>query len=89
MALTEPEIEMAEYTHYTMENDRFDDGLNIYGWGTYGRSSVLAGQARKQFIGCCESQEEAEAKYPGISWGNKWIDPQNSVNHLPDGPDYW
>lgn len=61
--------------------------FNVHGWGTYDRNSVLAGQPKKQFIDTLDTIEEIEANYPDATGSNKFMQPQNSYNHLPDTQD--
>lgn len=80
---------MSKFDYYTMEEDPYkEDTVKVYGWGTYPRYFVLAGQPMKQFLDWM-TEEEARAKYPGIKWSNKWMEPQVSVDHLSDGPDLY
>jgi len=75
-----------QYDYCTLSwNER--GGVNLYGWGTYGRSSVLAGQSKKCFLEMYDSQEEAEAKHPDLGFSSKWTEPRNTFNHLPDHQD--
>jgi len=41
-----------------------EGGVDVYGYGTYPRSSVLAGQTRRVFLDSFNSFEEAKAAYP-------------------------
>ena len=73
-----------EFDYYQMyEDSRFPGKVVVKGFGTYERSSVLAGQTRIVFIDTM-TEEEARERYPGIMWGSKFTDPQISLNHLPD-----
>lgn len=73
-----------QYDHYTLEVKE-GPGLPfaVYGWGTWPRSSVLAGQPMKQFLDSYETREQALAIYPDATPGSKWTNPQNSFDHLP------
>jgi hypothetical protein len=81
------EVVDSKYDYFTLEN-KGDNNFVAYGWGTYGDSSVLAGQSKKSFITSFDTMAEAEAAYPEANWSNKWVEPQNTFNHLSDGPDY-
>ena len=59
----------------------------VYGWGKYGKGSVLAGQPRKCYIESYETIEAAQKKYPGAKMSSKWTEPQVNVNHLPGEDD--
>ena len=81
------------FEYYTKHAE--GDGVVLKGWGQYGRSSVLAGQSMKQFI---ESYVDEEALNEDliaagidpadVTWSSKWIEPQNTFDHLPDEPDW-
>ena len=64
-----------------------DGTVDVIGWGTYGRSSVLAGQASKHYIDTFDSEADAEAVYGEINWNSKWLEPSGSLNHLPGESD--
>ena len=69
----------------TIEPSKYDDGFNVYEWGTYPRSSVLAGQTKKQMIDGFDTLEEAKEAYPEAEVGYR--DPYNTFDHLPDPED--
>lgn len=78
-----------KFERYTVENkgaSMMGKPFCIYGWSTYGKNSVLAGQPQKVFIDCYETQEEALMEYPQATPSSKWMEPQVSLSHLP-GPD--
>ena len=79
--------ESKEHDYYTISADSSGDGFNVYGWSTYGRSSVLAGQPRKQFIDAFPTAEEAKAAFPDASFSSKWTEPEVSLSHLPGDED--
>ena len=63
------------------------DAYGVYRYDTYPKSSVLAGQQRRQFLGTYETLEEARAEYPNAELcGCGYQVPY--VNHLSDGPDW-
>ena len=41
-----------------------DGGINVYNHGTYGRSSVLHGQAKRSFEAYFKTQDEAIGAFP-------------------------
>ena len=43
-----------------------EDGVWLWGYGTYESSSVLAGQNRQARLDSFDSLEEAKAKYPAV-----------------------
>jgi hypothetical protein len=73
-----------EFDYFTISHAKHGEGFDVHGWGTYARSSVLAGQPRKAWIESYETLEAAQAAYPGASMSSKWIEPQVSLSHLPD-----
>jgi len=85
------------FDYFTLSQSRYDTSVSIYGWGTYPRSSVLAGQARKVFLESAVNEAEARAwiaqnhgkrKAADAHWSSKWTEPQVSLAHLPDDGDY-
>jgi len=80
---------METFDYYTINADtEFGTTVyTVYGWGTYERSSVLAGQARKCYIESYDTEEEAKAAHPGAGFSSKWTEPQVNVNHLPGEDD--
>ena len=70
---------------HTIERSKYGHGYNVYAWGTYDRSSVLAGQTKKQFVDGFDTLEEAQAAYPDVDVGFRSA--HNSVAHLPDPDD--
>lgn len=74
------------FEYYTMRVEP-DGSVFVYGWGTYERSSVLAGQAQKINLGHFDTPEAAQALYGSMEFSSKWTEPQVSLNHLPDEND--
>lgn len=72
-------------SNLTIEPDRYE-GFNVYRWGTYGRSSVLAGQTKKSLVASFDTVEEALAAHPGAEVMNHRMSAGNTFDHLP-GPD--
>ena len=56
----------------------------VYGYGTYPRSSVLAGQPRRRWLGAYDTLEEAQRHWPHatIVEGTGYV--PVSLNHLPN-----
>ena len=55
----------------------------VYEYGTYPRSSVLAGQEKRMFLDSFDTIEEARKAYPGADeTGCQYKAP--SLDHLPD-----
>jgi len=63
-------------------------GFIVHGFGTYSRSSVLAGQSMKVFLDSFDTDIEALEIYPDAENGNCWTDPEVSLNHLPGENDF-
>jgi hypothetical protein len=76
-----------KYDYYTISHARQGDGFTVYGWGTYPRSSVLAGQPMKVYIQSFPTFELAQQAYPGAQMSSKWTEPQVSLSHLPGEDD--
>jgi hypothetical protein len=79
--------QLVPYDYFEKRGHADTDEVDVIGWGTYGRSSVLAGQASKQFITTFDSAEEAEAVYGSMNWNSKYLEPSVSVAHLPGEDD--
>ena len=81
----------ARYERYTVEHKPLagcgDPVWVVYGWGTYPRTSVLAGQPMKQFIDSFDTREEVAERFPEAVDSSKWLDPQVSLSHLPGEDD--
>ena len=82
------------FDYYTKERIS-EDEIKLVGWGQYGSSSVLAGQTSKNVLSWFKSEAElnealvaAGIDPESVNWSNKWMEPQVSVNHLPDTPDW-
>lgn len=71
------------FDYFTMTAEP-DGSVFVYGWGEYGRSSVLAGQPMKRGLDHFDNADDAMAVY-GIDMGfsSKWTEPQVSLSHLP------
>lgn len=65
----------------TIEAAKYGGGFSVYEFGTYERSSVLAGQTKKQFLDGFDTLEEAKAAYPTAQEGFR--DAGNTFGHLP------
>lgn len=80
-----------KYDYYTVEHKPLAGcGVPVYivyGWGTYPRSSVLAGQPMKQFIDSFDTEEAARERYPNVTASNRLLDPVVSLAHLPGEDD--
>lgn len=76
------------FDYYEKRGNEHDEHVDVIGWGTYGRSSVLAGQASKHFLDSFDTEAEAEAVYGAMGWNNKWTEPSVSLNHLPGEDDF-
>jgi hypothetical protein len=76
--------ETYDYMHILQEGEY---EFTVKGYGTYERSSVLAGQVKICFVDSFDSLEEAQAEYPEAQLSSGMMEPQNTFDHLPDGPD--
>lgn len=75
-----------KFDYLTLRHSRYE-GVDVLGWGTYPRHSVLSGQPMKVFLDNFATEEEAREKYPQADgFSNAWTEPQVSLSHLP-GPD--
>ena len=66
----------------TIEYDGEYNWWYLYEFSTYPRSSVLAGQTMKSYIGHYDTVEQAQAEYPSARVGYR--DANNTFDHLPD-----
>jgi hypothetical protein len=82
-----------KYGHYTIEpaNSAYgeESAVVVYGWGRYGRSSVLSGQRKKVYLDQYESTAEALQFYPDAEVLEHIAEAGNTFDHLPDSPDYY
>ena len=77
-----------KFEYFTM-NVEPDGSVFVYGWGTYGRSSVLAGQAMKKGLDHFDTPDAAMAVYGSdMNFSSKWTEPGISLNHLPGEDDF-
>jgi hypothetical protein len=80
-----------KFDYLTLQHKGAQLGWCIYGWGTYKRSSVLAGQPMKVFIDSYgdgdEGRAAALAAYPQATPSSAWTEPQVSLSHLPGEDD--
>jgi hypothetical protein len=74
-----------KFDYYTVRRD--GDSWIVHGFGTYERSSVLAGQPRKVFLDAFPTREAALEQYPTATNGSRWTDPVISLDHLPGEDD--
>lgn len=84
---TDIDISQYDYLHILNETNK-GYGFVVKGYDTYPRHSVLAGQTRISFIDSFMTLEQAKAAYPEATLSNKWIEPYNTFDHLPDDADY-
>ncbi len=68
------------------EKDGYGSSYSVYEFSTYGSSSVLAGQTKKQYLDGYDTLEEARRDYPTAKVCG-YRDAYNTFDHLPDGPD--
>lgn len=77
----------SRFTHYTLRVGRYG-GVDVLGWGTYPRHSVLAGQPSKTFLDNFPTEEAARAAYPqAAGFSSRWTEPQVCLSHLPGEDD--
>jgi hypothetical protein len=76
-----------EYDYLTYERSKYG-GISVHGWDEYPQNSVLSGQARKCFLDSFESVDEVRSAYPDAEASHELMQPQVSLNHLPDDGDY-
>ena len=72
------------HDYYSIEPDGYGE-FNVYGWGVYERSSVLAGQQRKSFVGDYPTVADALVAYPDADVHEGVVPAYNTFGHLPAG----
>lgn len=73
-----------KYHYYTLRYSKYDDSIEVLGWFTYPRSSVLAGQLGKRFMGSYANEAEARKAYPQAEgFTSTFFAQEVSLNHLP------
>lgn len=74
---------------YYIRPAKMGTGFDVMGVGTYGSSSVLAGQAKIVFMDNFETVKECELEYPDCkgSFHNEFTEPKNTFDHLSDESD--
>jgi len=82
---TEDETMKQKFDRFTAEYKMFngEQEVVVYGWGTYPRYSVLAGQPRKVFLDHFPTMAAAEEAYPGVKPSHPLIEDRNTFDHLP------
>lgn len=79
---------MSDYHYVSIEPARAPlRGVSVYGFGTYPRSSVLAGQTMKRYLAGFATEAEARAAYPEAEADVGYRDPCNTYDHLPGEDD--
>lgn len=63
--------------------EKTEDGFDIFEYGEYESSSVLAGQTRKSFLDTFETLEAAKKAYPKAEVGGGF-DVNLNLGYLPD-----
>jgi len=71
----------------TIEPAKYGEGVSVYEFGRYPRSSVLAGQTKKQYLDGFDTVEEAQEAFPRAVASGCTRSAHNTFDHLPDGPD--
>lgn len=75
-------LDLSKFNHLTVEPAKYDNGVSVYGYGTYGPTSVLAGQTKKQYLDGFDSVEEALEAYPTAEVGGGYT-PYNDAGANP------
>ena len=67
---------------WSIEYDHEYEWYSVYAFGVYGRGTLLEGQTMKVFKNSFGTEEEALKEYPQAAVG--FVDPNNTLDHLPD-----
>jgi hypothetical protein len=73
---------MTKYEEMTIESAKYGTGVTVYGYGTYGSTSVLAGQTKKQYLEGFDTLEQAKKAYPTAHVGGGY-QPHNDIGSTP------
>ena len=82
---------MSSSTYFTIEPSvvglGIDNEFTVYEWGTYDRSSVLAGQQKKSYRDTFQTVALALEAYPKADVMEWTVSANNTFDHLPDEDD--
>lgn len=82
------EIDGVTFDFLTLRETR-DCTVDVLGWNTYERGSVLEGQPRKVFLDAFDSEAQARAAYPHVrGFSSVLTEPQVFLRHLPSEDDF-
>ena len=66
--------------------DKYSDGVDVIGWYRV-KTGVLKGSMSKAYCGTFDTEEAAEAVYGEMNWNSPYLEPSQSLNHLPGEDD--
>lgn len=76
----------AKIEWYEKRGDRYGSGVDVIGWYEV-RQGVLRGQMSKAYCGTFATEAEAEAVYGSMNWNSPYLEPSQSLAHLPGEDD--
>jgi hypothetical protein len=65
----------------------YGDSVDVIGWYEC-KDGVLKGMMCKAGVGCYDTEEEAELAWGEMNWNSPYLEPSQSLNHLPGEEDY-
>ena len=71
---------------YEKRGDRYGNSVDVIGWYKV-RQGVLRGQMSKVFCGTFDNEAEAEKLYGEMNWNSPYLEPSQSLAHLPGEDD--
>lgn len=71
---------------YEKRHDKYGGGIDVIGWYTI-TTGVLKGQMGKAYCETYQSEEMAEAVYGPMNWNSPYLEPSQSLAHLPGEED--
>ena len=72
--------------YYEKRGSQYDDSVEVIGWYQC-KVGVLKGMMVKKGIGCYENEAEAELAWGEMNWNSPYLEPSQSLNHLPGEDD--
>ncbi len=73
-------------SYYEKRGSGFGDGVDVLGWYR-SKTGVLKGMMSKAYMATFATEADAEAVYGPMNWWSKWLEPSQSLAHLPGEED--
>ena len=72
--------------YYEMRGSRYGEDIDVIGWYRV-PTGVLKGQMSKAYLGSFSTEEQAEDIYGSMEWNSPFLEPSQSLDHLPGEDD--